>query len=427
MPRDNIDEILERIRNRRVRKYGKGPRPVPKAIIRRRQAYLPKPPPPKLKTAKDNLLDKCPRGQQKQRVRSSQYTKQQQNWTRQEEMEWYPQNEYHAKWNNGEEGMEENGNTPEEMEEEWPEEATCKEEQWEDFQDDDQGDENENENGNEEAWDQEPDGENREYEEAQWYQDQEQGQYQDPDLEQEWPTPDQEGAIEEWPEENPEDEQWMEDQEEDQDQDAPLPAPELVPTPMRARGKQPVYIPLHTGKGSKTNNQMTMSYPTPLSHPRPINNPLLRTEGRPRPILPPIMDPNHPVHKGKGWIMVGNQWQKGGKPIHGWIPPQPPQYPPPCMVDYHQHPRAHNQPYHPMEHGHNVGYMEQQYRITPPGMMGPNAMNWDRNEIDTEQESSERTAPRRSRKRKVAHGQPQKRKVILTIKGIQVPAYYWAP
>ena len=73
-----------------------------------------------------------------------------------------------------------------------------------------------------------------------------------------------------------------------------------------------------------------------------------------------------------------------------------------------------------------MGYMAQQYRITPPGMMGPYAMNWDLNEIDSGHEPSEDTVPRRSEKRKMAKGKPQKRKVMLTIKGHQAPAYYWA-
>ena len=120
--------------------------------------------------------------------------------------------------------------------------------------------------------------------------------------------------------------------------------------------------------------------------------------------------------------MVGNQWQKGGHPTSGWMPPQPPQYPPIRMDGYHPH--AHNQLARQREYAHNMGCMEPQYRITPPGMMGPNAMNWDLNDIDSGSASSEDTMPRQSKKRKVAKGKPQKRKVILTIKGQQVPAYY---
>ena len=92
MPRDNIDKILDKIYDRRAQEYEKGPRPVPKAILRKYQAYLPKPPPPKLRAVK-TLLNKRPWGQGKQRARLSQYAKLQQDWTEEEEMEWYPHKE----------------------------------------------------------------------------------------------------------------------------------------------------------------------------------------------------------------------------------------------------------------------------------------------------------------------------------------------
>ena len=118
------------------------------------------------------------------------------------------------------------------------------------------------------------------------------------------------------------------------------------------------------------------------------------------------------------------------------MPPQPPH--PPAIFMGNQLPRAHNQPVQSVEYAHNAGYLAPQYRICPPGMMGPSEMNWDITDTDTGNEPSEDTAPRRmkqrghGRERKVRHhgtakGKPQKRKVVLTIKGHQVPAYYWAP
>ena len=98
----------------------------------------------------------------------------------------------------------------------------------------------------------------------------------------------------------------------------------------------------------------------------------------------------------------------------------------------------HNQPAQSMTYAHNMGYQAPQYRITPPGVMGSSALNWDITDTDTGGESSDDTAPRRTKKRghgmerkKRRQGTPksklQKRSVMLTIKGHQVEAHYWAP
>ena len=111
--------------------------------------------------------------------------------------------------------------------------------------------------------------------------------------------------------------------------------------------------------------------------------------------------------------------------MSGWMPPQPPY--------------AYNQPISVMKHGKPMGSMDKQYRITPPGMMGPSALNWDASTDETGQEPSEDTEPRRRpMKRKTccqphrrhvskeSSAKPRKHKVILTIHGHQVPACYWA-
>ena len=85
------------------------------------------------------------------------------------------------------------------------------------------------------------------------------------------------------------------------------------------------------------------------------------------------------------------------------------------------------------------GFEDQRYRIAPPGVMGPYAINWDAPDPDSGNEPSEDTERYRPSQRrsdgipcyrnaeKGKTGKPRKRKVMLTISGHKVPAYYWAP
>ena len=120
------------------------------------------------------------------------------------------------------------------------------------------------------------------------------------------------------------------------------------------------------------------------------------------------------------------------------MPPQPPHPNAPFVGNRYPDACAHNQQVQSMTYAHNMGYQAPQYRITPPGVMGPSALNWDITDTDTGGEPSEDTAPRRTKKRghgmerkKRRQGTPksqlQKRSVMLTIKGHQVEAHYWAP
>ena len=178
--------------------------------------------------------------------------------------------------------------------------------------------------------------------------------------------------------------EWMEGETGDKTQTQPLPAPILVPTPMRNRGGQPVFIPLHTSKGPSPVEPKVMGHPTPLSHPRNLSNPLAQNAGRPLPILPPIMDPNHPVNQGRGWIAMPTSRQKGGKVASGWMPPQPPQPQPQSIrMGYQQQPCSHNQMMNQMYHAATQGFADQQYRIALPGVMGPYACNWDAADPDS--------------------------------------------
>ena len=121
--------------------------------------------------------------------------------------------------------------------------------------------------------------------------------------------------------------------------------------------------------------------------------------------------------------------------MSGWMPPQPPQF----SGKGNQQLYAYNYPIPMMEQGKPMERREKQYRITPPGMMGPYALNWDASTDETGHEPSDDTESHRPKKRKtccqhhrsdISKGsstKPRKHKVILTIHGHQVPAHYWAP
>ena len=337
-------------------------------------------------------------------------------------MEWYPYGEQSVKMEGeGNQSMETPENPMGEENDDWPDDGQCENDQWEQCQEYDQSEEQE-----EPGYQAMPEGD----QEEEWYQ--EQGEGQDPDQEQEWQTMEPDAETEIQQSGDPMDAHWEEKYGEDQTQEQPLPAPNLVPTPMRNRGKQPKFTPVQIGKGPGKSIQKPVDRPTPLSHPRCVSNPLLRMAGRPLPIIPPIMDPNHPVHRERGWMMVGNQWYQGGGSVGGWMPPQPPPYHFIRMKG--QHPSAHNQPIYPMEYERIPDSRTPQYRITPPGMMGPNACNWDTVDPDSDygqqDDAEQRRVEKRGEKRypqsrTMVKGKPQKREVMLTIKGHQVPAHYW--
>ena len=186
-------------------------------------------------------------------------------------------------------------------------------------------------------------------------------------------------AEEEYQEEDPmqaieEEEQWYEEgeaepMEEDQEQEemaqqeaweeeeqAPVPAPKL------AIGKHstPRYIPLNSGKGSMTSKGVIQGHPTPLTHPRNVINQYhSKAFGGGKGHIHPIQDPNHPVHKGLGWIQ--NQGKMNPQPMMAqmgeWTPPPFP--PPPFPTTYRAPPFVHipgcGMPIQFIEHGYMGG------------------------------------------------------------------------
>ena len=147
MPKDsiNIDEIMDKIHERRAEENRKGPKTIPKAVLRKYQAYLPKPPPPKLKEVakpwNKYQWGKTWNGQQAYSTRrpapQPSYGEKAQKWVKKGNMEWYPLKKQSGQEEENE-GMVKSKCPEEGEEEQWPEEESQPEEQWKEYPQQDQ-------------------------------------------------------------------------------------------------------------------------------------------------------------------------------------------------------------------------------------------------------------------------------------------------